>query len=272
MPERLALLRLLAPLLVLAASCSGFTSPDECRSGETAPCESPCGPGAMTCQADGTWGACEITGEVECLPAEYGRCDLLPGAPPGLWFCSATCHVGPCMALCPPGDVYEDCEAGCGLGTATCQDDGSWGECREYVIPDCRPGDIATCTDGSGHRRCDGECHWGECNDAPCAAGELSRCGRCASQVCLTDGTWTACAADETAVCAPGETDACEAPCGPGERICDDRCTWSDCLEIETVECHPGQRQMCATTLYCGLAYRLCSNGCEWMDCIETGD
>lgn len=256
----------------LALSCSGFTSHDECRPGESAPCESQCGDGLMTCQADGTWGVCEIAGEHECLPGDYGSCELFPGAPPGLWFCSDTCGIGPCMALCIPGEVFESCEAECGLGRATCQDDGTWGPCTEYVIPECRPGEIETCPGSEDHRRCADSCNWGDCEDGPCSPGEVARCGRCASQVCLADGSWSACAADETAVCAPGETEACAAPCGPGERTCDDRCTWSECNEIVPVECHPGQRQMCPTTLYCGLAYRLCSSGCEWMDCIETGD
>lgn len=272
MDRRIGHATLLAATLVALAACSGFTGPDECRAGESAPCESPCGPGTITCQRDGTWGACEIPGSVECMPGEYGTCPGREGEPPGLWLCSDTCRVGPCLALCIPGEVFRDCQAGCGPGTSTCQDDGSWGPCMEYVIPECRPGDIAACPDESGHRRCDDRCIWDDCHDGPCAPGEISRCGSCASQVCLTDGSWSACAADDTAVCSPGEVEACEAPCGPGQRLCDEHCTWTPCMELVDVECHPGQRQMCPTTLYCGLAYRLCSNSCRWMDCIETGD
>jgi hypothetical protein len=154
----------------------------------------------------------------------------------------------------------------------TCTDDGSWGSCREYLIPACRPGDVERCDDGESHRRCSDACRWGPCDDSPCVPGEEADCGLCASQVCLADGTWGECTADPSARCSPDEVEACEAPCGPGQRLCSDQCAWGECMEIDPVACHPGDRQICPTTLYCGLAFRICNERCEWTDCIETGD
>lgn len=258
--------------LAVVTRCSGFTSTEECDPGETSPCDIVCGPGSMTCDADGNWGECLLDREPTCMPGDYGSCEVAPDAPPGLWFCSDDCREGPCRNLCLPGETFE-CEAECGPGVSRCQNDGTWGACGEYVLPFCRPGDIERCEDGIGHRRCDEECEFGPCDGgAPCTAGEVSDCGACASQVCLADSTWSDCTADVWAVCSPDEVEDCEAPCGPGTRRCTDSCTWSSCMEIETVECHPGDRQMCPTTLYCGTAFRVCNFACVWGHCIEVGD
>lgn len=259
-------------VMVALARCSGFTASDECEPGETSTCDTQCGPGTRTCQGDGTWGVCEMTGEPECLPGEYGSCELLPEAPPGLWFCSDDCRRGPCRDLCMPGETFE-CEAECGPGVRTCTDEGSWGPCREYVLPLCRPGEIVRCADGEGHRRCNEGCTYDPCDaGAPCTPGEVSDCGRCASQVCRDDGTWSECSADIWAVCSPDQVEACEAPCGPGQRVCTDACEWTPCEELEPVPCHPGNRQICPTTLYCGLAFRVCRSDCTWGECLEVGD
>lgn len=254
-------------------ACSGFTASDECEPGEESACESQCGPGTMHCQPDGSWGICQPETAPECLPGDYGECSIAEDAPPGLWFCSDDCHVGPCMNLCEPEDVFE-CEAQCGPGQRHCDNEGQWGACQEYVLPPCRPGGVEQCpTGGEGHRRCNDSCQWGVCDDgAPCTPGEVSTCGTCASQVCQTDGTWGPCEADEGASCSPGETEACEAPCGAGERVCSASCEWTECWETEPTSCHPGDRQICPTTLYCGIAFRVCNPTCAWTDCIEIGD
>ncbi len=253
-------------------ACSGFTAVGECRPGETAPCESECGPGTMECDSEGHWGLCAPPSDAECLPGDYGNCSFRPEDPPGMWFCDDTCRPGPCMALCIPGETFE-CDGECGPGIATCQDDGSWGTCLEFVIPECRPGEIERCPGDTSHRRCGDRCLFAPCDErTPCEESEISSCGSCASETCLPNGTWGACTADSSAVCTPRESEACEAPCGPGNRSCDERCGWTPCHEIEEVECHPGDRKMCPTTLYCGFAFQICGNSCEWMDCIETGD
>jgi len=262
---------MLSTVPAVLAACSGFTESHECDPGESSSCEAACGPGTTHCLPGGTWDVCQPDRDPECLPGDYDSCALEEGAPPGLWFCSDNCEPGPCLDLCMPGETFE-CEAECGPGQRRCQDDGTWGECLEYVIPECRLGDVERCSGGDGHRRCSEDCYWGPCEDGPCTSGEVSECGVCASQVCLTDGTWTECTADPSSTCSPDEVEDCEAPCGPGRRTCSDRCEWSECLEIATVACHPGDRQLCPTTLYCGIAFRVCNQSCVWTDCLETGD
>ena len=262
---------IVAFIAVVLANCSGFQATEECDPGDSRACETQCGPGTQRCESGGTWGICQPDEEPECTPGEYGSCDLEAEAPPGLWFCSDDCRIGPCLPLCLPGETWE-CEAQCGPGEMRCQDDGSWGLCLEYIIPSCRLGDIERCPDDEGHRRCTEECYFGPCDDGPCSSGEVAECGICASQVCLADETWSECTAYSSAVCSPGEVEDCEAPCGPGQRTCTDICEWTECLEIDSVSCHPGDRQLCPTTLYCGLAFRICNVACEWSDCIETGD
>lgn len=271
MAARLAVITMLCTIPILLAVCSGFTADDECEPGEASVCESQCGPGTMHCLSDGSWGLCQPDTEPDCLPGDYGACELAEDAPPGLWFCSDDCREGPCTNLCIPGETYE-CEAQCGPGQTRCDDEGSWSECREYVLPPCRPGDVERCPDGVSYRRCGDDCWWGECEEGPCNPGEIARCGVCASQVCLANGTFTDCAGDAWAVCSPDQVEACEAPCGPGERRCTDRCEWTPCMELEPVPCHPGDRQVCPTTLYCGVAFRVCTLACDWGICLETGD
>jgi len=255
---------------VCLVACSGFTAVDECRDGETAPCETVCGPGIMACE-DGSWGACREEVAPACLPGGYGTCELSPDAPPGLWLCSDDCRIGPCLAMCFPGERF-DCDAECGPGQARCQDDGTWRECREFIIPDCHLGDIERCEGGGvGHRRCTEECLFGPCDEeSPCFEGEVAVCDLCSAQQCLADGTWGPCVRDEHAVCAPGETRECDGPCGGGVHFCADACTWSECVDFSG-SCTPGQRQMCPGSLYCGIAFRICGPSCTWMDCIEVG-
>lgn len=262
---------MLCTIPAVAAACSGFTESEECEPGESSTCESPCGPGTRRCLPDGSWDVCQPEQDPECLPGDYEGCSLGDGVPPGMWFCSDDCRPGPCLSLCMPGDTFE-CQAECGPGLMRCLDDGTWGECVEYAIPECRNGDIERCAEGGGHRRCSETCTWGACEDGPCTSGEVSECGICATQVCLGDGNWTECAADPGARCAPGEVEDCEAPCGPGRRTCTDACDWTPCMETAAVPCHPGDRQVCPTTLYCGVAFRVCRSSCTWTDCLETGD
>jgi hypothetical protein len=272
MPSRSVLVRVAIIAMTVLTGCSGFTAADECAPGDTSTCTTVCGPGTMECLADGTWGECSMGREPECMPGDFGSCELAPDAPPGLWFCSDDCRQGPCRDLCLPGETHE-CQAQCGPGVSRCQNDGSWGECLEYVLPFCRPGDVERCPDGVSHRRCDDQCQFGPCDEgAPCTPGEVSECGVCASQVCQADSTWSACSPDIWATCAPDTIEECEAPCGPGRRACTDECVWTPCTEIDPVACHPGDRQMCPTTLYCGIAHRVCNAACEWGDCIETGE
>lgn len=252
-------------------ACSGFTTYEECQPGESASCEALCGPGTMHCDG-GSWGACQPNEDPVCLPGEYGTCELAPGQPPGLWMCSDTCVVGPCIELCNPGDEFE-CEGICGIrGRQTCQDDGSWGGCVEYVNPVCRPSDVEVCEgdDGPGHRRCDDECDWGECDGSlECFPGESANCGQCASQSCGDDGVWQECEPYASTACVPGNTRECRGACGTGTQFCSEWCEWSECFNDGA--CMPGQRQICATALYCGIAYRFCGPNCNWLPCVEVG-
>lgn len=273
MYARFAALCAICTIPAILVVCSGFTSSDECEPGEASVCETQCGTGTMRCQPDGTWSICTPDDEPECAPGDYGECSFTDELPPGLWFCSDGCRIGPCMQLCIPGETFP-CDAQCGPGQQRCLNEGDWSECREFVLPPCRPGEVARCDEESdGHRRCDETCGWGPCDGgAPCNAGEVADCGHCASQVCQADETWSTCQADPWATCSPGDTETCEAPCGPGQRTCNDSCEWTDCMEFDAVECHPGDRQVCPTTLYCGIAFRVCNSICEWSQCIETGD
>jgi hypothetical protein len=252
------------------AACSGFAEFTECTDGETAPCESPCGQGTMTCEA-GTWSACQLVEAPECQLGESGTCMVAPDEPPGLWFCSDTCEIGPCIRLCNPGDTVE-CDAACGPGQVVCQDDGTWSDCLEYVIPTCRLGDVEICRtpEGAGYWRCTEECEFGPCDSSlACFPGETVQCDRCAAQECQADGTWGECVPHASVACSPGETQVCQGPCGPGTQICSDSCQWSDCLGMGG-GCIPGQRQVCPSS-YCGVSFRVCGPGCVWTDCIEAG-
>ncbi len=271
MPTRLAFVSVLCVIPTVLLACSGFTASDECEPGEQRSCQSLCGPGQERCQPEGQWGVCQPDSEPECLPGDYGECIIGEEDPPGLWLCSDRCEIGPCMALCIPGETFA-CSAQCGPGQRRCLNDGNWGECRESVLPQCRPGSVERCPDGASHQRCGEDCWWSVCDDGPCTPGEIADCGACASQVCLADRTWSDCTADVSAACSPDAIEDCEAPCGPGRRNCTDSCEWTDCMEIEHVPCHPGDRQICPTTLYCGVAYRVCAPDCDWGVCLETGD
>lgn len=268
---RLAVVCVIGTIAVILSVCSGHTTSDECDPGDWSSCESQCGPGTMRCLPGGFWDICQPDRAPDCVPGEYGSCSFDDSSPPGLWICSDDCRVGPCIALCMPGDSFE-CEAQCGRGQMYCQDDGTWGECEEYIIPSCRPGDIERCEGGSGHRRCSDSCRWDTCDDSSCAPGEVADCGSCALQVCLSEGSWGECAGAPRSSCSPDEVEACDAPCGPGERRCTDECEWTECWEVTPVECHPGDEKICPDTLYCGYALRICNEFCEFNGCFEVGD
>lgn len=261
---------LLAGAVLWLTACSGFTEYLECLDGETSPCETVCGPGTMTCVGD-SWGECYQDEMPACMPGESGTCELTPGQPPGLWLCSDTCQVGPCINFCLPGDTFE-CDAGCGRGQATCLDDGTWSECIEYIIPDCGPGDVQLCRgdDGVGYQRCTDECVYGPCEvSMTCFPGEVVECATCAAQECSDDGIWEECLPHPGRMCAPGESQDCIGPCGEGFQTCNDLCEWTECSSLGM--CTPGQRQVCPAG-YCGIAYRICGPNCVWTPCIEVGD
>lgn len=251
-------------------ACSGFTERDECRGDETAPCETRCGPGTMAC-TDGSWGECLVDVMPECMPGDLETCSLGTDLPPGLRMCSDVCRMGPCIQLCEPGDIYE-CDGPCGPGRRTCDHDGEWGECVEYINPECWPGEVELCRTetGAGHSRCTDECVFGPCDESlDCLPGERASCGQCASQECGADGTWDECTPFLRIACVPGDSRECPGACGQGNQFCNSQCEWSDCFTAGA--CIPGQRQICPGSLYCGFAYQVCGPSCTWLDCIETG-
>jgi hypothetical protein len=260
---------LVAAAALWLAACSGFAEYTECRDGDVQSCSTACGPGTQTC-TDGAWSTCQLDATPACQPGESGTCTLTPDEPPGMWFCSDTCEVGPCVPICTPGTTTE-CTANCGPGQTTCQDDGTWGECVEYVVPTCRPNEVSICNgpDGAGYWRCTDECEWGPCDASlACYPGEVAACGVCASQECDGEGSWGTCTPRAGAACSPGESQECPAPCGAGFQICGSNCQWSDCIGFGG--CTPGQRQVCPGS-YCGVAYRFCGPDCTWTECIEAG-
>lgn len=261
---------LMVGAVALLTACSGFTEHHECEDGATAPCETRCGLGTMTC-IDGSWGDCRLDGTPECLPGDFETCELGGSRPPGLRFCSDICEMGPCIPLCVPGDTSE-CEGQCGPGQMTCDDEGNWSECREFVLPHCRPGEVEVCMgdDGPGHWRCNDDCEFGPCDGSlECFPDETASCGQCASQECDDGGDWGECIPFLATACAPGESRDCPGPCGPGVQFCSSRCEWSTCLSGG--DCNPGQRQICPGSLYCGEAFRICGPSCTWLECIEAG-
>lgn len=218
----------LAVVVAAVASCAVESRNVFCTPGQTEVCETACGQGLRSCDNDGLWTNCAPTEDHDCLPGDTGTCEPSEEGVPARWSCTEECEIGPCEPTCEPGTRIE-CETDCGRGARHCSDDGTWGRCTEYLIPECRLGEIHVCSEG-GYQRCDATCSLSDCVvEDSCSPGEIALCPGCGYQRCRDSGRWSTCNAE----CYPGDEEICNAGIpnyiGGATRTCTPTCMWSEC-------------------------------------------
>ncbi len=218
-----------------------------CTDGQTQPCYTGpagtlgvglCKSGTQSCTDAGVWDT-TCAGEVLPAPPDAGYCDGLDHQCNGL---PDTCQA------CTPG-AQEPCYTGpagtegvgiCHGGTATCQNNGTWGQCLGETLP--------------GTQYCDGKddaCNGTIDQGAICPATEVCVNGNCVPSSCggaefgqscpagytCTSGLCVAAACGDAGICPAGETCAdagCTNPCkgvtcGSGSFCSDGTCVAGGC-------------------------------------------
>jgi len=222
-----------------------------------------CGTQTRSCQAGAwsDWSACE---SVSCTVGEVRSCAT------GQQTCVDGCTWSSCSEPpCTPGQTKQQACGRCGMGNATCQNNGSWsppvsctgeGECAAGVSQACGTNKTQTCT---------ASCSWGTCQTQECSPGETSTeaCGFCGMRARSCDaGQWSAFGAcDNPGECQPDSTEACGQG---GMHTCSNTCEWSAC---SGQTCTGSYVQSCGV---CGIQTRTCSNGTwsSYSQCVGERD